>query len=1290
MASARALRARTDDLLPADRLAFRKRIGGASRIRSEQRRSEVLDLIERDLDAARARATRRASLIPTDLDYPDLPITMWRDEILDTLAGNQVVVVAGETGSGKSTQLPKLLLETGAGRTGFIGHTQPRRIAARSIAERVAEEMGTQVGGLVGYTVRFTDRVGDDTLVKVMTDGILLNEIHSDPDLLRYDALIIDEAHERSLNIDFLLGYLSTLLPRRPDLKVVITSATIDTERFSEHFGRAPVVEVSGRSYPVEVRYRPLDDPDTGRSGDQADGIVEAVTELFTEGDGDILVFCSGEREIRDAVEALEGAEFPHTEVVPLFGRLSAAEQHRVFQSHTGRRVVVSTNVAETSLTVPGIRYVVDTGVARISRYGKRARVQRLPIEAISQASANQRAGRCGRLGPGVCIRLYSEADFGERDEFTEPEILRTNLASVILRMGALGLGDIESFPFVEPPDRRAVRDGIDLLVELGAVDPEREGTGRWLTLTGRNLARLPVDPRLGRMLLEADRMGCLSEMLVIVSGLAIQDPRERPLGLEQQADQQHARHRDDASDLLTWVHLWQYLRRNQRDRTSSAFRRMCRTDFLNYRRVREWQDVHAQLREACLGLDLHRNRAPAAPEVIHRAALSGLLSHIGRKEPDGHEYRGARQARFSINPGSTLFKKAPEWVMAGEIVETTRTWARHLAPIDPTWAEEAAEHLVKRSWSDPWWEEERGSAACFESVTLYGLQLASDRTVQYRRADPADARRMFLLHALVRGEWNGRWDFIAHNAGVFDEVAALEARHRRTDFLLPEADLVAWFAERVSEDVTGAGPFNTWWKDQQRSTPRLLHLSLTDVLAPDAEADDEAFPEEWRVGNVEMPIDYELEPGTETDGFIVRVPLEGLDRIDPATFDWLVPGLREELITTLMRSLPKPLRRQFVPIPDTVAEILPTLDPASGTLIGSLRAALAHRSEVPLPVDAFDLDALPSHLRPSFEVVDADGRLRAEGPDLDELRDLLREEAREAVTTASHPIEQDGLSEWSFGELPDHVVVGEGPTAARAYPTLVDDGDSVSVRLVATPAERARGMWDGTRRLLALLLVRPERILRPLLDKQARLAIGQGLGLEEGEWMDDCLRLSLDGLLHRVGGPPSDATGFDRVVGIAEDSLAEIVDGIGRDSIRLGTAVIDLRARIDRSTAAALRVAVDSIRARLDELSVGGWFWDLGDRRVSDLIRYVGAMGVRLDRFPEDPARDARHEAVLADLAGEYERARSVAPRSIELVDIRWMLEELRVSLHAQALGTRGKVSEQRIRRAIADLLQE
>ncbi|MBT8248157.1 MAG: ATP-dependent RNA helicase HrpA, partial [Acidimicrobiia bacterium] len=676
---------------------------------------------------------RRKAALPTRLAYPaELPITDKRRELLETIRDHQVVIVAGETGSGKSTQIPKLCLELGRGVEGYIGHTQPRRIAARSIADRIAEELGTVVGGTVGYAVRFSDKVGEDTLVKVMTDGLLLAEVHRDRRLRRYDTIIIDEAHERSLNIDFLLGFLKSLLPKRPDLKLIITSATIDTTRFSAHFDDAPVVEVSGRNYPVEVRYRPLDDPALAEPRDQTQGICDAVEELLGEGPGDILVFCSGEREIRDAAGALGELRLAHTEILPLYARLSASEQQRVFRPHTGRRIVLATNVAETSLTVPGVRYVIDPGTARISRYSRRTKVQRLPIEPISRASADQRAGRCGRLGPGICVRLFGEADFEARPLFTEPEIQRTNLASVILQMSSLGLGDVESFPFLDPPDRRSIRDGVALLEELGAVDQTREGTDRWLTRLGRQLAKLPVDLRLARMIIESDARGCLREVLIIASGLAIQDPRERPAEKEQQADQLHARFKDPGSDLLSWLHLWEYVNTERRSRSAGQFRRMCRDEFLHYRRIREWQDVHAQLREVAGELKLRRNPDPAQPEAIHQALLSGLLSHLGHKDPDGYEYRGARGSRFAINPGSSLFKQAPEWVMAAELVETTRLWARGVASLDPEWVEEVGSHLVNRTHSDPWWEADRGAAVAHETVTIYGLPLQTTRTVLY------------------------------------------------------------------------------------------------------------------------------------------------------------------------------------------------------------------------------------------------------------------------------------------------------------------------------------------------------------------------------------------------------------------------------------------------------------------------------------------------------------------------------------------------------------------------------
>ncbi|MDH5504072.1 MAG: ATP-dependent RNA helicase HrpA, partial [Acidimicrobiia bacterium] len=714
--------------------------------------------------------------------YPDLPITERRQELLSAIRDHQVVVVAGETGSGKSTQLPKLCLELGRGQTRLIGHTQPRRIAARTIAERIAEELGTTLGNLVGYTVRFTDQVGSDTRVKVMTDGILLNETHRDRLLSKYDTIIIDEAHERSLNIDFLLGYLKTILPKRPDLKVIITSATIDTERFSSHFDGAPVVEVSGRTYPVEIRYRALDDSNRDEVRDQPQGICEAVQELFTEGDGDILVFCAGEREIRDAVEALDELRLPHTEVIPMFGRLSAAEQHRVFQAHTGRRVVVATNVAETSLTVPGIRYVVDCGTARISRFSKRTKVQRLPIEDISQASAAQRAGRCGRLGPGIAIRLYSQDDLESRPEFTDPEILRTQLASVILRMAALGIGDIETFPFLDPPDARTIRDGMALLAELQAVDPRSVGSARWVTKIGRSLTRLPVDVRLARMLVEADRNGSLREVLIIVAALAIQDPRERPTGAEAKADQLHARFRDEQSDFMSWLNLWRHLGSERRSRSSNQFRKMCREEFLNYRRVREWQDVHSQLVRATEDLGMKRVRNPASHEVIHQALLTGLLSQVGTKDPESYEYRGARGVRFSISPGSTLFKRGPTWVMAGQLVETARMWARQVAGISPEEIEAAAEHLVKRSHSEPWWDPEKGAAVANESVSLYGLPLQTTRPVQFGSINPEQARDLFIRHALIVGEWDATHAFVEHNHSIMAEALELERRYQRAD----------------------------------------------------------------------------------------------------------------------------------------------------------------------------------------------------------------------------------------------------------------------------------------------------------------------------------------------------------------------------------------------------------------------------------------------------------------------------------------------------------------------------
>jgi ATP-dependent helicase HrpA len=878
--------------------------------------------------------------VPTISYPPELPVSQRRAEIAEAIRDHQVVVVAGETGSGKTTQLPKICLELGRGERGMIGHTQPRRLAARTVAERIAAELRTPLGQTVGYQVRFTDRVGRDTRVKLMTDGILLAELARDRTLRRYDTIIIDEAHERSLNVDFLLGYLARLLHRRPDLKLIITSATIDPERFSRHFGGAPVVEVSGRTYPVEVRYRPLaEDPDDDR--DQTQGILDAVDELCREGPGDILVFLSGEREIRDTADALRRHSFPRSpggvEVLPLYARLAAAEQHRVFQAHAGRRVVLATNVAETSLTVPGIRYVVDPGTARISRYSHRAKVQRLPIEPISQASANQRKGRCGRTADGICIRLYAEDDFAARPEFTEPEILRTNLASVILQMTALRLGDVAAFPFIDPPDRRSVKAGVDLLAELGALDGGR------LTSTGRQLAQVPADPRLARMLLEAGRRGCAREVLVIVAALSIQDPRERPSDKQEAADAQHRRLADPGSDFLSWLNLWRYLHERQAELSSNQFRRLCRAEFLNYLRVREWQDLHGQLRAVVRDLGIKLNRAEAEPDAdrIHTALLAGLLSHIGLKQGDTRDYLGARGTRFAIFPGSALARKPPQWVMAAELVETSRLWAREVARIQPEWAEELAAHLVKRTYAEPHWSRSRGAVLATERVTLFGVPIVAQRQVNYGPIDPPLARELFLRHALVEGDWETSHEFFARNRRLLAEVEELEHRARRRDILVDDHTLFDFYDQRIPDEVVSARHFDAWWKRARQDQPDLLDFERSMLIGDAAgAADAAAYPDTWEQDGHRLRLTYQFEPGSDADGVTVHVPLAVLNQIGPDGFDWQVPGLRQELVTELIRSLPKAVRRSFIPAPDWAAATLERIGPADGPLLEVLPAS--------------------------------------------------------------------------------------------------------------------------------------------------------------------------------------------------------------------------------------------------------------------------------------------------------------------------------------------------------------
>jgi ATP-dependent helicase HrpA len=1238
---------------------------------------------------AELRARRRASL-PAITYPPELPVSQRRDEIAAAVRDHQVVVVAGETGSGKTTQLPKICLELGRGVDGMIGHTQPRRLAARTVAERVASELHTPLGQAVGYTVRFADRVGEDTLVKLMTDGILLAELARDRSLRRYDTIIIDEAHERSLNVDFLLGYLARLLHRRPDLRLIITSATIDPERFSRHFGGAPIVEVSGRTYPVEVRYRPLgEDADDDR--DQVQGIVDAVDELCREGPGDILVFLSGEREIRDTADALRGHSFPRSpggvEILPLYARLAAAEQHRVFQPHTGRRVVLATNVAETSLTVPGIRYVVDPGTARISRYSHRSKVQRLPIEPVSQASANQRKGRCGRTADGICIRLYSEDDFVGRPEFTDPEILRTNLASVILQMTSLRLGDVAAFPFIDPPDRRSVKAGVDLLHELGALD----GGGR-LTPVGRKLAQLPVDPRLARMIVEADRLGCTGEVLVIAAALSIQDPRERPSDKQQAADERHARFADKGSDFLTWLNLWRYLHERQAELSSNQFRRLCRSEFLNYLRVREWQDLHGQLRAVARDLGVKLSRTEADPDRIHTALLAGLLSHIGLKQGETRDYLGARGTSFAIFPGSALARKPPQWVMAAELVETSRLWGRGAARIQPEWVEPLAGHLVKRAYAEPHWSRSRGAVMASERVTLYGVPIVAERQVNYGRIDPELSRELFIRHALVEGDWETSHDFFARNRRLLAEVEDLEHRARRRDILVDDQALFDFYDRRIPDEVVSARHFDAWWKRARHERPDLLDFERSMLIEDAADAPDARdYPDTWHQGEHRLRLTYQFEPGSDADGVTVHVPLAVLNQVDAAGFDWQVPGLRTELVTELIRSLPKAVRRNFIPAPNWAGAALQRIAPDDGPLLEVLARELERAGPVEVPPDAFDLAKVPDHLRMTFRVVEQRGRGPArvvgEDKDLEELKARLAPRMRAAIAAAAPGLERDRLTTWDLGSLPRVVEQRRGGRVVKGFPALVDEGDAVAVRLLETETEQAEAMWAGTRRLLLQAIPSPVKSVLGRQNNQAKLTLSRYRHGSATELFQDCLAAAADDLMAAHGGPVWDTDGFrrllDAVRGELADATLDVVTGVERVLAVAG----EVEARMAELTNPAFGPALDDLRAQLDDLVYPGWVTASGRRRLPDVHRYLRAMLQRLDRLPSDLARDAERMESVAHVTDAWHRVLDRRPAATALAEVRWMLEELRVSYFAQALGTPYPVSEKRVLRAI-DLL--
>ncbi|MEU1779693.1 MULTISPECIES: ATP-dependent RNA helicase HrpA [Streptomyces] len=1304
------LAARLPELTLRDAQRLGRRLDGARRVRKPEARAAVLAEITAEVETAELRVANRRAAVPA-VDYPEqLPVSQKKDTILEAIRDHQVVIVAGETGSGKTTQIPKICLELGRGVKGLIGHTQPRRLAARTVAERVAEELRTPLGEAVGWKVRFTDQVGDTTMVKLMTDGILLAEIQTDRELRQYDTIIIDEAHERSLNIDFLLGYLAQLLPRRPDLKVVITSATIDPERFSRHFGDAPIVEVSGRTYPVEVRYRPLlEEESSDADRDQITAICDAVEELQREGEGDILVFLSGEREIRDTADALEKRKFRFTEVLPLYARLSHAEQHRVFQRHTGRRIVLATNVAETSLTVPGIKYVIDPGFARISRYSHRTKVQRLPIEPVSQASANQRKGRCGRTSDGICIRLYSEDDFLARPEFTDAEILRTNLASVILQMTAAGLGDIEKFPFIDAPDRRNIKDGVDLLQELGAIDPKQKEPKKRLTPLGRKLSQLPVDPRLARMVLEADKNGCAREVMVIAAALSIQDPRERPSEKQAQADQQHARFKDETSDFLAFLNLWRYVREQQSTLSSSAFRRMCKSEYLNYLRIREWQDIYYQLRTVAKTMGIHLTEEDAPAERVHQSLLSGLLSHIGLKDTEkNNEFVGARNAKFAVFPGSALFKKPPRWVMSAELVETSRLWARVNARIEPEWIEPLAEHLVKRTYSEPHWEQKQAAVMAYERVTLYGVPIVAQRKVNYGRIDPETSRELFIRNALVEGDWRTHHQFFHDNRKLLGEVEELEHRARRRDILVDDETLFDFYDQRLPEHVVSGAHFDSWWKHKRRDEPELLNFEHSMLINENAEAvtkDD--YPDSWRQGRLKFRVTYQFEPGADADGVTVHIPLQVLNQVSAEGFDWQIPGLREDLVTELIRSLPKPIRRNCVPAPNFAQRFLDSAVPLQEPLTTALAHGLHRMTAVRMEAEDFDLAKVPDHLKITFRVVDERKRKIAEDKDLEALRLRLKPKTQAAITKAfeqaaekadgasggtARPEQRSGLTSWTVGTLPRTFETRRAGQPVKAFPALVDEGPSVAVRLFDTEPEQREAMWAGVRRLILLNLPsNPAKFAQDKLGNQQKLALSRNPHGSIQALFEDCVAGAADKLIAAHGGPVWDEESFRKLFDAVR---ADIVDAT-LDTIRRTQEVLAAwqacERRLKATSSPALLTSLADVKQQLAELIKPGFVTAHGVRRLPDLLRYLVAVDRRLTQLPTNAERDRARLAKVQEMRDEYawllEQFPKGRPVPQEAREIRWMIEELRVSYFAHALGTAYPVSDKRIVKTIDKL---
>ncbi len=1297
------LKNRIDQCLLADRQRLRRQVQNLSRQVQQGRPvdAEILADIERRLQESESRVRARQASLPQPQYPPELPITARLDEIRELIGKHQVIVLCGETGSGKSTQLPKICLDMGRGVFGRIAHTQPRRIAARSLASRISSELGCELGTAVGYKVRFHDRVSPATHIKLLTDGMLLAEVQQDKFLHEYDTIILDEAHERSLNIDFLLGYLKQLLKKRRDLKLIVTSATIDPDKFSRHFDNAPVIEVSGRTWPVEVRYAPpVEEDDGGERGDATQqAILHALDELSGEDRGDILVFLSGEREIRETAEHLHRHRLQVTEVLPLYARLSPAEQGRIFKPSGQRRIVLATNVAETSLTVPGIRHVIDTGFARISRYSHRSKIQRLPIERISRASADQRKGRCGRVAEGICIRLYTEEDYLSRTEFTQPEIQRTNLASVILQMKMLGFGEIERFPFIDPPDSRQIKDGYRVLEEIGAVD----GLGK-ISKLGRKLARLPVDPRIARMLLEAAHTHALREVLVIAAALSVQDPRDRPMDKRQQADEAHALFANEESDFLGFLELWNFVEEKRRHLSQRKFRSLCREYFLSYTRILEWQDIHRQLRAQMHGMGYRDNQEFPGYETIHRAVLSGLLSHIGFKQTGkGKGYLGARNSQFHLFPGSALFGCNPKWLVAAELVETSKLYARVCARVQPEWIESLAGHLIKRSYSEPHWQARRGQVGAYEKITLFGIVLVARRRINFGPIDPKQSRQIFIRCGLVQGDFHSRAPFWRHNQELVEYVREMEARTRRLDLLVDEERMYAFYDQRIPEEIYSKAQLEQWLRKQGKKQPRLLHMELEDVLARETDASAAAqFPKELQLHGMCLPLEYHFEPGHEADGVTLVVPAAVLRQISPGRLDWLVPGLLEEKLIALIKGLPKSLRKQFVPAPDYAVRALHQLQASDTPLVQALALVLKQLSGgAHVPEDAWNIETLPDYLRMRVRVVDADGRTLAAGRDLLTLQNQYGDTTEAAPAgQGSHELVCKGITRWDFGELPQQVETGNQGIRLIAYPALVDGGDSVAIEVLGAQAQARSAHRAGLRRLLMLAMPKDIRALRKQLPglQQMRLQYAkaakppiavQSKGKQDLE--SELLALIIDRSFLLDRPDIRDGETFAARLQQHRGQMSGQADEVCKLAGEILQQYQQQRKTLSGITQINWLASTQDMQGQLDRLVYQGFLQQIPWQQLQQYPRYLKALGLRLEKLSGGAVRDQQRlnelQVVHADWLQRWQAANEKGVIDPRLEEIRWMLEEFRVSLFAQELKTAVPVSAKRIRKRWREL---